>query len=623
MRIAVAQIEIIPGNPSANAEKMIEYIDRANKLCEKPDLIIFPENSVPGYMLGDKWEQSSFLADCKRAMDKVVASVGDIHVAFGTVLSQPVIEGNHIACGEDGRPLKVNVCVLARNGKIIDDTAAIKTLMPNYRGFDDSRHFYDGRKLLLEKIKDEYICGPQKADFKEKVTKLLDSQFKTFDILGYRVGFLICEDSWDEEYTFKPFDILARHCDIVINLSCSPYTFGKNNRRHAVFSKKCKKFNTPMVYVNCVGCQNIGKTVFVFDGNSCAYDRQGNVKTIVEPCYKDFMNYFRECLHIFEVDTKDDGELFHTNDYVPEDIGTLFSAIRYGTKQFMKQNGIKKIAIGASGGMDSCLAAIIYASILPPQDLYLVNMPYKYNSQTTIGIAEELAKRIGCNYVSLPIAGIVDPLIALVDSKAALSGLNRENVQARARLQMLSTYASAVGAVFTCNSNKSETTVGYCTFYGDLAGWLANIADLWKTQVYEMAAWFNKTWFDWIPQGAFDVKPSAELSADQNVDEGKGDPMNYPYHDKLFATFIEKWSRATPHDLEAAYENNTVDKFIGFEGVKNLFPTKQLFMDDVNRWWKLHSGLAVAKRVQAPPILCVSRRSYGFDLRESIGVNHE
>jgi NAD+ synthase (glutamine-hydrolysing) len=205
-----------------------------------------------------------------------------------------------------------------------------------------------------------------------------------------------------------------------------------------------------------------------------------------------------------------------------------------------------------------------------------------------------------------------------------LSAFNLENVQARDRsARVLSAIASAIGAVFTNNGNKTETTVGYATLYGDVAGFMATIADLWKTQVYALGAYINERHGkEVIPTGIFTIVASAELSNDQNVDEGKGDPIVYWYHDFLYRAWVEKWDRATPTDIADHYVQGDLFKFLGIDKDEKelhvLFPTAQEFVSDLERWWKLFKGMAVAKRVQAPPVLALTRRVYGFDYRETL-----
>jgi len=164
--------------------------------------------------------------------------------------------------------------------------------------------------------------------------------------------------------------------------------------------------------------------------------------------------------------------------------------------------------------------------------------------------------------------------------------------------------------------------VGYGTLYGDLAGFLCPIGDLWKHQVYELAAYYNSNVFhnDIIPKEIFTLPPSAELSLDQDVTKGLGDPLDYPYHDHLFAAWVEHWERKTNTDCLEAYQNNTIDELLKIAPgtTKKKFPTFEEFSADLQRWWQLFCGIGAIKRVQTPPIIALSKRAFGFDFRESI-----
>ena len=193
-------------------------------------------------------------------------------------------------------------------------------------------------------------------------------------------------------------------------------------------------------------------------------------------------------------------------------------------------------------------------------------------------------------------------------------------MQARNRSgRVLGTIAAAWGAGFTCNGNKAETTVGYATLYGDLAGFLCALADLWKYQVYDLARYLNEHVYgrETIPQGIIDIVPSAELSDAQNVDEGKGDPIRYPYHDYLFRAFVE--ADRNPEDILTHYADDDLEAYIGCEKglVKTYFPTAEDFIADLEHWWGIYRGMSVAKRIQSPPLLSVSGRAYGSDYPES------
>jgi len=160
--------------------------------------------------------------------------------------------------------------------------------------------------------------------------------------------------------------------------------------------------------------------------------------------------------------------------------------------------------------------------------------------------------------------------------------------------------------------------VGYCTLYGDTSGVLCALGDLWKTQVYELAREINKQG-EIIPQKSIDIPASAELSEAQNVDEGKGDPIIYPYHDKLFSYWLERWNRNGLSDAIHALKAGTLCRDIDFSEshFREIFPDDSLALLDMELWWKRYKGIALAKRIQMPPILSVSRRAFGFDYRES------
>lgn len=589
MKICIAQLEIIPGEPELNTNKILAAIDKAES--EGADVLVASEMSVPGYLIGDNWERLQFIDECERYGEDIIKATRDKHIAviFGNIAKFDNLKN------EDGRVRKSNVAVLAANGEIVG--TQIKTLQPNYREFDDNRHFYDKRKLS------------QSFD-SEKIGNYTNS---VFTVNGVKIGMLLCEDGWDADYPLNPIEYFETKPDLIVNISCSPFTNGKNNKRHRTFAKNALDNNLPILYVNNVGVQNNGKNIFTFDGGSCMYDKQGNSR--------DFYKPFEEAVEIFDIDLARQFE--DKPSLLENDIGALYQAIDYGTRRFMEFHGITKVVIGVSGGIDSCLVAAIMSQIVKPENLYLINMPSQFNSQTTISIAKELHKSIGCKYYSIPIEASVELTNTQIRDAFGeeLSEFSLQNVQARDRSsRILSAVAQHIGGVFTCNGNKSELTVGYCTMLGDLSGFLAPIADLWKTQVYEMAQYVNQNISNIIPEEVFTIVPSAELSATQNVDERKGDPIIYQYHDKLFASWVEKWDRSTPEDfLEWLSEGvGAVEKNLDLDfELMSLFSTKDDIIADLERWWNLYNGLAIAKRIQSPPLISVSRRSFGFDLRES------
>ena len=606
LKIALAQIKVIPGRPDLNAEKMLQFIQQAK--AGQADLVLFPEMSIPGYLLGDTWEQPAFLRDCEAWGTKIAQAADTICVLFGNV----AIDWQKN--GDDGRVRKYNAFFAAQGGQLVTDEHfpypfRIKTLQPNYREFDDDRHFYSLRKLAQElNTSVEALLQPIRVKIGDRTLK---------------IGALLCEDGWSDDYGIKPAQALRNttSLDLFVNLSSSPFTLGKNNKRHRVFSRQARDTGVPLVYVNNVGIQNNGKTVYTFDGCSTVYSSIGEPLLHCPPFEEQLAYVFLEDLQ---------AQAAISPIAVPDDQGidSIFSCLRYGVQNFLAQTGLTKIVIGVSGGIDSAVAAALYAQVLQPENVLLVNMPSQYNSPTTITLAQRLAENLGCRYADIPIEESVALTVRQMEAAGlALTPFMRENVQARDRSsRILAAAAAAFGGAFTCNANKSEMTVGYCTLYGDEAGCLAALADLWKHQVYALGHWLNDQVYQRpvIPEEVFLLVPSAELSRDQDVDAGKGDPLVYPYHDFLFRSFVERWQRATPEDLLTWYCEGSVEQNIGCETglVARIFPTAADFIADLERWWRLYTGMGVAKRIQAPPVLAVSRRVFGFDHREAQNPVH-
>ncbi|MEG6523788.1 NAD(+) synthase [Desulfotomaculum sp. 1211_IL3151] len=614
IKIMMGQMEIIPGHPDINTATILKMMDEARHA--QVDLVILPEMCISGYLLGDTWEQPAFLRDCESYGQDVIKASQGLTVLFGNV---GIDWGKK---GDDGRVRKYNGFFVAQNGKLLGEENfpypfRIKTLQPNYRQFDDERHFYSLRKLAQE-----YSKAP--AELLEPVYLNLKGQ-------NLALGCMLCEDGWSEDfYALKPMATLAekKPLDMFINISCSPFTLGKNEKRNRIFSRLAKQSGVPIIYVNNVGIQNNGKTIYTFDGSSTAYDKNG---TVIYHCAEPF----KQSSEIFELNLT--SETFRgVTEQVPanQEAGYIYQSLKYGIEKFSSSIGLKKVVIGISGGIDSALNAALYANALGPENLLLVNMPSKYNSQTTKNLARHLAENLNCLYTVIPIQESVDYTLSQLESTPIInpnsgqtnylriSSFMAENIQARDRsARILAAVAAAFGGGFSCNANKTETTVGYSTLYGDQAGFLAATADLWKYQVYELANYLNHQVYrrEVIPQGIIDIVPSAELSFEQAVDEGKGDPIIYSYHDYLFRSFVQWWDKATPEDILTWYAEGILEEKLGCEAgrINKVFPAASEFISDLERWWKQFTGMGVAKRIQAPPILALSPRAFGFDHREA------
>lgn len=605
MKIAICQFEIIPSMPVINASKMIKYIEEARD--NEADIIVFPELSVSGYMVGDMWESESFVRECERLGEEIIKASKDIYVIFGNIALDKAKKNF------DGRVRKYNALFVAKDGKLIDNNTTeynffIKTLLPNYKEFDDSRHFYSLKDLALENdVSIKKYLKPLEIEINKQKIKL---------------GLTICEDMWAKNYNVNPMEIMKDDVDMFINISSSFYILEDETKKNNMFSDIAKKYNKPLIYANNVGIQNNGKNVFTFDGSSRVYDEKG--KLLLKG------DRYKEEVYYIEFDDKSKKEEIAVKE--ENEYKLIYDTVIYGIRKFMKSIGMNRVVIGVSGGIDSALSSAMYVSALGADNVLLVNMPSKFNSNTTKNLAKSLSDNLGCAYMVMPIQESVDYTIKQLETSPMIkdgkesflkvSSFVIENIQARDRSsRILAAIAASFGGVFTCNANKTETIVGYSTLYGDNAGFFACLGDLWKYQIYGLAKYVNDKVYkrEVIPEGTINIVPSAELSTAQAVDEGKGDPIKYDYHDYLFKTMFESWKRIIPEDVLEWYIDGSLEEKIGCKKglLKKYFKTDIEFIEDLEKWWKQYTGMAVSKRIQAPPILSISKRAFGNGSKEA------
>ena len=565
LKIALAQMEVRACCPDINLEKMLKFIEDAKK--EEADIIIFPFYALSGDFTSSTYDRLAFFEDLQTYNNDILEASEGITILFS----------NH----GDGR-----ITFAASNKKFIED-----------------EHHFDTFDLEIKGKKYHILCEPD------------------------------AKRSREEHVFKKKFDF------IVIN-AATEFITGQNKSRDETFRRCAKDNGCPMIYINCVGSQNTGKTIYTLDGHSSVYNANGDVIVRAKS--------FEEELVFFDFDEVNNMPPIEETE--ESDIAEIYQALYHGVKTFLGQIGIKKIVIGISGGIDSAVDAALYTKILGTDNVLLVNMPSVFNSATTKGLSEQLAKNLGCNYMIVPIQESVDYTVKQIESipirgarskeqgaseiadnvldpsPLTLAPIVRENIQARDRSsRVLAALAAAFGGGFTCNANKAETTIGYATMYGDCAGVVSALADLWKYQVYDLAKYFNEVVYgrEVIPQGIIDIVPSAELSTAQNVDEGKGDPLKYPYHDYLFKAFVE--AEVTPAEIIQWYTEGILEEKIGCEDglVAKYFANAEEFINDLERWWNQFTGIAVAKRIQAPPIIAVTDHAFGsFFLREAQGCTY-
>lgn len=580
LKIAMCQMKVVPGRPDLNAEYMIKEIYSAAE--RKDDVIVFPEMCVPGYLIGDIYEDDAFVADVRMYNRKIHLAAADagIIAIFGTVVSSDVIKG------EDGRLCKFNAALVA--GK---DMAYrfIKTLQPNYRIFNDDRHFYSGRKAYRDSP--EFLP----IGIETRVGKI-------------KIGVILCEDMWHEDYPINPTEEFVNNgAEIIFNLSASPWTWQKNRKRHKVVKCLLEKNPVPFIYVNNTGIQNTGKNIVIFDGSSTAYDRNGGIIFEIPP-YESGVRDF-----VFD----EDGDVVMATER--GDTKELYEALRCAISESMKTfpPRMRKVVVGLSGGIDSALSAALFVDVLGPENVIAINMPSQYNSQTIKDIARDIAKNLGVKYEVVPIEDIVDSIANANNIKP--DTLAYENIQARVRMEILAAKAQDIGGVFSCNSNKVEMALGYGTLYGDVAGFMAVLGDLVKREEYQLADHMNREVYkrEVIPVVCMTMTPTAELKENQKDPFDYGNLDRRGYHDEMVRAFVE--FRRNPEWFLEQYAKRTLEKELMLEGgsLARLFGSASEFIKDLEKNWnRFHESCF--KRIQSAPIPIVSKRAFGTDLREAI-----
>ena len=632
--VALAQMEVRAGRPDLNVRSMLGFIERARSAGAA--VVAFPEMCIPGYILGDTWEIDAFVEDYESWSDAVRDASRGIAVVFGNVAL------DRDAIGEDGRVRKLNAAWVCHDGRFVERTGLParlphgvhpKTLHPNYRFFDDDRHFHSLRKIVDET--DTTI-----SDW----TVPYDIRTDRGDI---RLGVQLCEDIWHQDYRYR-HETLDTLCawyragaDLVINLSASPWTWQKNDKRNRVVREAMARSPVPFFYVNKVGAQNNGKNILVFDGDTCGYRTDGSISGRAPP-WREALLILDGCippvpegsgpsrLRASEPPGRAQRAAERTVIDSPQsEIEAIHDAIVTGLRHLDYVRGHdNRYLIGVSGGIDSSVVACMLRIAFGPERVFAVNMPTRFNAGITRENARSLCEALAVDYLSCPIEDLYRTLSSRIRDvefpreDGAYTRLVDENIQARIRgSDMLAGIAAKFGLVFTNNGNKTEVALGYATLYGDVNGAVAPIADLYKTQVFALARHLNEAVFrrDVVPPNLIngDTVPSAELSDAQDVTRGLGDPIKYGYHDALLRQLIEY--RRHPLDILEWYRRGDLLARIGWEDEERFggyFPEPRDFIDDLE-WIDRQVRASYFKRIQAPPIIVLSKRAFGFDLRES------
>lgn len=600
-KIAICQMESIPLDPIRNANYMVGEIQKAADRGQH--VIVFPEVCIHDYLNGDAIESVDLLRDIEIANLMVEqASASGIIVIFGSVVVDWAKKG------EDGRVRKSNAGIIAQDGRRV--YVAVKTLQPKYRMFFDPRHFFSLRQIAEE------ISLETGAPFEAVIRSLL-IPVKLDTLIGpIKFGLDLCEDMWKDDYNINPSQILVDNgAEIIFNLSASPCTWRKNEKRHRVVANLFTGKRVPFVYVNKTGFNQQGKSGYPFDGASTIYNDRGGIVF-------QFPQYIAGTIN-FE---------YHDNSQViipksPDDAEQSFLMARCTAKGMLKTiPDDYKILIGLSGGKDSAGSAALYAHVAGPGRVVGVNMPYKsMNSKETKDDARQIAVNLGIEYLVVPIDEAVDAL-ALATGVDPSDEVQFGNLQALVRTNVLNGLSKSpkYKGVFTCNSNKTEMAFNYGTLYADIAGWFGVLMDFVAREVYQLCDYMNRRVYGWnvIPESVFIRYPSAELQ------EGQQDPFDYGgitkhgfdpnergYHDEMVRALTEfswDWS-----DFLAKYQQGTLEKDLMLKAgrLDKLFATPQAFVKNLE-WCR--SLYYYFKRLQAPPGPIFTKRGYGDDKRESL-----
>lgn len=541
MKIALAQINCLIGDIEGNTKNLIAYIERAKR--EEAQLVVFPELALCGYPPHDLLAYDEFISKCEQAIEVLAKASLGIAVILGAPVRNKGTKGKNL----------LNAALLLSEGKV--QAFAAKALLPDYDVFDEYRHFEPG------------------------VT------FGCINCKGKKIALTICEDLWDVQedklYVRSPMEELLREKpDLMINIAASPFSENQQRTRKNVLHTACKTYQIPLIYVNQVGAH----TDLIFDGGSMVLNSQGNL--VME------MAYFEQDFRLI------DSQLINMapavpfeHEYHPEgeaSLGKLHKALILGIRDFFSKSGFSKAIMGLSGGIDSALVYALAIEALGKENVLGLLMPSPYSSDHSISDSLQLARNLGGHTETIPISGLIAAFETSLQPsfEGMRADTTEENIQARIRAILLMAYSNKKGYVLLNTSNKSESAVGYGTLYGDMAGSLAVIGDLYKTKVYALAHYLNRE-EDIIPENILTKAPSAELRPGQK-DSDSLPP--YEVLDHLLFQYIER--QEGPETLIA-------------QGFEPELVARVLSLVNRNEF----------KRYQSAPALRVSEKGFGSGRR--------
>lgn len=565
LRIGMAQINTTVGDFAGNTRKITEAIAAARPLGV--DLLAFPELAICGYPPEDLLFKPQFIEENLKSLEKVIKQASGLAVIVGFI---------------DAKSDIYNAAAIINDGKLV--SIYHKIYLPNYGVFDENRYFQAGRECPV------------------------------YTILGVGIGVNICEDIW---YEAGPATAQAyAGAEVIVNISASPYHFGKENDRERMLSTRASDNVAIIVYDNLVG----GQDELVFDGNSMVLNEKGQLLARGKQFEEDLIVVDLDVEAVFRTRLHDprwrketlllEDEQEHAVKIMVSELspaapkpalpprqtkehglpGDVYDALVLGTHDYITKNGFKKVLIGLSGGIDSSLVAAVATDALGPSNVVGVLMPSRYSSSGSVSDAELLGRNLGIKYITIPIEKVYQAYIETLAEQFhdVKPDTTEENIQARIRGNLLMALSNKFGWLVLTTGNKSEFATGYTTLYGDMAGGFAVIKDVPKTLVYELAKYRNSIAKDEvIPPSIITKAPSAELRPEQK-DTDSLPP--YDLLDPVLTAYVE--------------EDKSVEQIIG-SGFEESVVKRAARLVDTSEY----------KRRQSPPGIKITPRAFGRDRR--------
>ncbi len=532
MRLGIVQTNAHVGAVDENLALVLSRIEEARSA--RCDLVVFPELVLCGYVPLDLLWRSGLVERTRAALDQVARASHGIGVVVGGLSARPRREGTNrddpSSVTDRARLDLLNTAFLFDDGRLVG--AEAKLALPTFDIFDEKRYFTPGP-------------GAEVLPFRTE-----------------RLGLSICEDLWVDDGAWAAQASLG--ATLLLNISASPFFTGKREIRLRLGARRAQETGLPLVYVNRVG----GEDEVVFDGGSFVLNADGEL-LFHAPSFEE---------GLFVVDLARARPVPPPAD-PPLDL--VRGAIILGIRDYVRKNGFSRVLIGLSGGMDSSLVAALAVEALGAGAVAGVSLPSGITSKESREDAREVARRLGIELVEIPIEGVVDACRDALPSRPA--GVTDENLQARVRGTLWMALANERNALVLVTANKSEIAVGYNTLYGDTAGALAPIGDLYKTDVYRLA----ETLGDRIPDRVKKKPPSAELRPGQRDED---DLPPYAILDPILFDLIERGIAGS--DLPARGHPEAA------------------VAETLRRYWR-----SEYKRRQLPPVVKVSQKAFGIGRR--------